>query len=985
MLNKAHITVDDSVGATIPYRLGFYGLPLTYTTEAENTEGVVTLWDDDPDAPFTCAVWGDNQQGCWDADWGSSKFQFLTNMFEHMVAQGVDFGISSGDMASHAYYASEIRPCILDTTDAIFGRTRPYYVAWGNHDTVHPENKPYFETGAIDDPDYGSSDSGNYYLYRNNVLFVFIDNHLGGKASNSDASNAAITATTNWVASVLSTDRARNAKFRVLVTHLAFWLECWGSHIDNPSYLEEVAKTGGIDMVLSGHMHGYERIFKNGIMQVTNGGAGHLDHKESVERNYGDATVVGGHKDLPYLWARQKSAAESGVLGPAEPVRMGCVQGYGELKVDGNVLTYTAHAFNADGSYIGVCDEFSLTNTAFAASAPASAPTPCADPSAFAVFTETPVTNAAWAAYKEAIGESFSYTDGSAPVVNVSKVEIEKFLAWLNGASGTYRLPTVGELETAFAGNLRREVAEWTSSVDPVTGWCRILGSPELAADGTWARAEDRPCIATAGCHANYLGFRLATGAAPVETIDSESLDAALVALAEIAEPAAVYKWTGGELVDISSDWTSPSGDLAYNEPVVFTGSGNLSYDLGSYNVVLGGGFAAPNASGLAKNGAGTLTVKGVAKDLPSADEQGWKLESGGALVLDGVTFLCGGVRFRSGDGNLRLNGDNDFSGADVYLNNAVQECTNYVAATAAPATFRARRITNKGAAQVDIGEGVSVRLAKDFSANLDFTIAVDGELDAEAFNMLANEDPWIVGSGTVSVGYFGTYENSWIRLAVSNVVFTSAEPIRSNKAKTYTTLFVAGDEVHLSSTCDWAINETDAFGTHIFVLGDTARSARPKLVVEGSYDAVFSPYATSGTANGGPKTWDLEMAGTGTLTVKKLPNGDIVAKSGTIRFDVTLDDVATLVCNSDGVAFTGTFENATLPSGAKKAKLRIDGARLPAGDYTVLESVAEDAADHATIDLKGTAIGGRKATLSVKDGDLVLTVPDYGMVVVFR
>ena len=605
-------------------------------------------------------------------------------MFEHAVSRNVDFGISTGDMSSNGNYGTEIRPCILDSTDAIFGKTIPYYVAWGNHDTSHPENKPYFETGAVDEPGYESSASGNYYLYRGNVLFVFIDHGLMTAA-----------ATQAWLADLLVTERAQAAKFRILVQHYPFWLECWGGN--NNQALLETAKAGGIDLVLSGHMHGYERIHKDGLVQLTNGGMGYLDEEQNVNANYGDATFVGGHKDIPYLSARQKSVTETGVLGPAEPVRMGIVQSYGELKVEGATLTYTAHGFNADGSYIGVFDEFSITSKTVAASIATSATIPvCADPSTFAQFTETPVTNAKWKEYKDAVGEAFTFAEGAGddPVVNVSKNEIAKFLAWLGAG---YRLPTVGELETAFAGNMRRAVAEWTSSVDPNTGWCRILGSPACAAKGTWERAADRPCIATAGCHANYLGFRLATGPSPEEPVGPRTpLDMALNALSMIENPAAVYKWVNDEdLVDITAEWTNPSGNLVYDVPVIFTGEGVVSNNPTAYNVTFNDGFTAPNSTQFLKSGEGSLTIKGLVKGGVCASEGGWIISSEGTLAFEDVTFEGQGVQFRSGDLALLLKGDNDFTSADIFLNGADNNCTNYLAAASAAATFRSRRITN--------------------------------------------------------------------------------------------------------------------------------------------------------------------------------------------------------------------------------------------------------------------------------------------------
>ena len=214
------------------------------------------------------------------------------------------------------------------------------------------------------------------------------------------------------------------------------------------------------------------------------------------------------------------------------------------------------------------------------------------------------------------MGEAFTFPEGKddAPAVNVSKNDIKKFIAWLGGG---YRLPTVDELETAFGGEMRREVAEWTATVDPVSGWCRILGSPALSQEGTWMRAADKPSIATAGCHANYLGFRLATGPSPDEPIGPRTpLDPALNALGQIDNPAAVYKWDEGSrsLVDITAEWENPSGDLSYDVPVVFTGEGEVVYNMGSFNVTLGGGFAAPKSTLFRKGGSGSLTVKGYVK-----------------------------------------------------------------------------------------------------------------------------------------------------------------------------------------------------------------------------------------------------------------------------------------------------------------------------------------------------------------------------------
>ena len=867
---KAQIVVDGMEGAEIPYRLGYGGMPLSFEDPSHDTSGTVKLWFDE-ESDFVCSIWGDNQEGQRESlcDWNADRFLYLKEMFTHMISRNVDFGISTGDMSSKGKYAEEIRPCILDTTATIFGKTRPYYVAWGNHDNSHPENKPFFETGAVNE--FGSN-SGNYHLYRNNVLFVFIDNGLMSKAE-----------TKTYLENLLATDRAKRAKFRILVHHYPFWGECWGS--TNTALLES-AKAGGIDIIFSGHMHGYERFFKDGLIQVTNGGAGYLDHVERIAANYGDATIVGGHRDVPYLYARQKSSTEEGVLGPAMPVRMGCIQSYGELKVEENVLTYSAHGFNANGSYIGVFDSFSVTSRTVAVSQQVVLETSdnfCADPSAFAQFLSKPVTKAMWKEYKNAVGEDFAFADGEdeKPVVNVSKDEIGQFLNWLNGSTGTYRLPTVQELEVAFGGEMRREVAEWTSSIAPGTGWCRILGSPAKSLEGTWSRASDRPCIATSGCHADYLGFRLAEGEVPPQEVSP--FDAALAALSKISEPAQVYKWVDGQLVDISSDWAAPSGDISYEDLVIFTGTGEITYDTGAFNVIFGGGLAAPNSTAFVKNGSGALLVKGAVKSGECTSETGWKLASGGTLELDGVNFFGETIRFRSGDNSLRLNGENDFSSVDIYVGNAEQECTNYIASTTA--VLKARRISNKGSARFGIGGGVGVRLEKDLLYTLGFELVLDGELDAEAVNACANVDSWISGCGTLRVGSIGTYNHSWLRLAVPNIVFTSACPLRSNSYDLYQALFVAGDTVRISSLCDWSIAPFDNFGKPVYILANTDRVERPQLEIAGEYNIDYSPSGSLGTFSTIAKfssPWDVKKVGDGILTISSKMAGDLSVTSGT-------------------------------------------------------------------------------------------------------
>ena len=811
---KARVTVNGRMGETIPYRLAISGMPLSGTS----TEGTVTLWKDDPDETFTCSVWGDNQDGANAGDWDADKFLHVQRLFEHMVQRGVDFGITTGDMASNGKYAEEIQPLILKRTDDLFARTRPYYVAWGNHDTSNPQTKPYFETAAIDEPGYLSSETGNSHLYRGNVLFIFIDHQL------QDAS-----ATVTWLRNLLATPRAQAAKFRILAHHYPIYGETWGSLSQT---LLETVRSGGVDIVLSGHMHGYERIEKDGFVQLTNGGAGYLDHIEYVVNNYGEATKLGGHNSVPYLWARQKSYSEPGILGAAEPVRMGCITSYGEIKVEGNTLTYTAHGFNADGSYIGVFDAFTLVSKTAPAPAPSTPapPAPCANPASFAAFTSRPVTNAKWKEYADAAGIAFTYPEGEddKPVVSVSKQAITQFLAWLNGTTGNYRLPTAAELTAALGSDLSGEVSEWSATLDPATGWCRIVGGNARAVPGTWCRAADRPAIATDGCFADYLGFRLATGPAPSEPTDR--LAAALAAVAQIPNPGTAYLYEDGMLSDISALWWNPTADLTYNGVVILTRSGDLIQST-SRNVTLNGGLAVPNATSFTKSGSGKLTIAGPVKGGPVTSEAGWIISSGsGPLALHAVTYTGAGIQFRSGDGNLLLAGENDFFSAAVTLN--ATSVTNFIAETASATAFRARSMRDYNNLRVLIGEGVSVTLSEDYKF-IDSILRINGVMDINGINETENLDPWILGSGTLRTTYLGSFMNSYTRLGISNIVFTSGRPWRINRTKSQDRFHIVGGSVRIASLYDWTMPVLDEMGQPYYLYGQTTYTETPRLILD--------------------------------------------------------------------------------------------------------------------------------------------------------
>jgi hypothetical protein len=540
-------------------------------------------------------------------------------------------------------------------------------------------------------------------------------------------------------------------------------------------------------------------------------------------------------------------------------------------------------------------------------------------------------------------------------------------------------------------------VAEWTSTVDPASGWCRILGSPAAACEGTWTRAADKPSIATAGCHANYLGFRLATGPAPDSSVGPGTpLDFALGALAGVAEPAEVYKWENGALVDITPEWTNPARDLVYDVPVVFTGSGEVAYGMGAHNVAFNAGFAAPNSVLFHKGGTGALVVKGGVRGGVCDGAAGWRLCSGGALECEDVTFMGRGVQFFANDGALRLKGDNDFSGADVVFDGTVlgetsANCTNYVAAAAEPTTFRARRMTNNGPNPSEFGENVSVVLAKDYQFGGSYRLEVGGSIDAEALTILGNHDPLMCGAGTMSVGHLGYMHNTWPRLGVSNLVFTTSRPFRANRpsTKNYYGVFFAGDAIRVTSTCDWSVPARDNFGMPMYVVVDARTDqglcTRPKVTFDGPHDVVFAPTATEATLSSTlfREPWDMVWAGGGTLTIKTPTKGDIEVAGGTAKISALPCEGKT---STSGEGRWAVDETLALSVGQRVSGAFAPGGRLiydfagnVAGEYLVLEGCGLAEGD-VEVETSLDGAEGVSVRCDWSGGDLRLVVEPVGM-----
>jgi len=208
-------------GATIPYCLATNGVAIA------GTEGSVKLWADG-DADFSCAIWGDNQEGAHEYDWGfdvtTERYRCVRAMFEHMSAQKPDFGFTTGDISSFADYDNEIEPGDLRAADDLFCKgATPYHLIWGNHDCVGTffgevytnAAQRYFSPAATEE-------EGWFYVYRNDVLFIGV-HWTWGQEGQEERYERIL----KEVAELLETPRAKAAKFRILMQHAPVFLELY--------------------------------------------------------------------------------------------------------------------------------------------------------------------------------------------------------------------------------------------------------------------------------------------------------------------------------------------------------------------------------------------------------------------------------------------------------------------------------------------------------------------------------------------------------------------------------------------------------------------------------------------------------------------------------------------------------------------------------------------------------------------------------------
>ena len=276
--------------------------------------------------PFAFGVWSDTQGN----NGGSCPADALApaaSMFNHMLGLGVDFAVTTGDLAELGILYNDARQYYLERVAWTLGQYVPYFIAWGNHDLgpcavirkfadLPSQERVGFHPGW-----------GSYSFNYAGCHFICLDDSVR------------VLDVLLWLESDLKSAANWDAKFTFLFIHRPPYCERW---VDGDQFLRKhlvpLMEKYGVDACFSGHTHEYERGYTNGIYYCITGGGSWLDWPEPIIHDWPHMTVGGSH-DLP------------GQTG-------GLVNEYVRVEVGEDSWQAAMHAFDACGNYLGVLDAF---------------------------------------------------------------------------------------------------------------------------------------------------------------------------------------------------------------------------------------------------------------------------------------------------------------------------------------------------------------------------------------------------------------------------------------------------------------------------------------------------------------------------------------------------------------------------------------------------------------------------------------------------
>ena len=205
--------------------------------------------------------------------WAADNQDNLSGYFEihaaHMQPRDPDLLIMAGDVVQDGYdLAQWTRLWWGPLADAGVGQETPVLVALGNHEKEHPYTYAYASSPA----------QSAWFSFRyGDVFFVVLDTNAPSSSPDGRLSQA------RFLQDALTTEEARTATFRIVTFHEAPFNSVttstsasslsWGDAEVQADWVPLLA-AGGVDLVVSGHYHSYQRGTHDGVTYVVIGGGG---------------------------------------------------------------------------------------------------------------------------------------------------------------------------------------------------------------------------------------------------------------------------------------------------------------------------------------------------------------------------------------------------------------------------------------------------------------------------------------------------------------------------------------------------------------------------------------------------------------------------------------------------------------------------------------------------------------------------------------
>ena len=201
--------------------------------------------------------------------YGDTRTNFLrhSEVVENFEDHDFDFIIHTGDPVQRG----PRNDWNVEFFDPIqkYIKNKPLYIAIGNHELNAQNFYDYFE--------FPNSEHENYYSFTlGNSFFVFIDNNRARYTDDSRFPSIKPGSPQYiWIEEQLSSTEAAEADWVFVFSHIPIYLnKGFDTYPDCRDYLLPLFEEYNIDFSFVGHVHGYERGFRNNINYILTGGGG---------------------------------------------------------------------------------------------------------------------------------------------------------------------------------------------------------------------------------------------------------------------------------------------------------------------------------------------------------------------------------------------------------------------------------------------------------------------------------------------------------------------------------------------------------------------------------------------------------------------------------------------------------------------------------------------------------------------------------------